>query len=113
MVVLCFLASCAKEGQELRTWRLDVNGGPYGVTVTLPGKIGELPNEEVDYTLTTEITLSPDQRGKQLTLVVDCFHAPLALRVDGTPIVERGDFAVGVSAFPFGPPLTDRPTLRL
>ena len=93
MIVIALLAGCAPEGVELHEWTLE------GRAVTLPrnGVAGGLPKRA--YTLTTTATLGDAQRGKPLTLIVECFHGDLAVRIDSTPVANIGDTMVGEHRF--------------
>ena len=85
VVAYAVLAGCAIEGTTLDAWTLDVAGGPRGIAVSLPSTLrSELPAGELDYTLTTTVTLRPELHGRSHALVFDCFHAPLAVTVNGT-----------------------------
>src|SRR5262249_24412750 len=70
-----------------------------GRAVTLPrnGVVGGLPKRQ--FTLTTTATLDPAQRGKPLTLIVECFHGELELRIDGKPVADIGEVMVGEHRF--------------
>jgi hypothetical protein len=79
----------APAGERLAQWTLDADGGPHEV-VMLPSNLwDQLHLREASYVLRTDVV--PEQRGQPLTLVVPCFHAPLALAVDGVAIVDIGD----------------------
>lgn len=114
VVVVCLVAGCATEGQPLREWTLDVDSGVRGVAVSLPGNLrDELPAGDLDYTLRTDVPLRADQRGRALALVVDCFHAPLALGINGTAIEAASGGMVGWWRFVIPPELTTSATLTV
>ena len=87
-LVLCvFLLGCASEGIELRRWTVAVEGTTIAVEV--PGHFAmELPWRELEYTMHATVELPPEYTERELTLVVPCFHRPLALRVDGAPVPD-------------------------
>jgi hypothetical protein len=122
LAVVAVLGACAAEGEPVHEWTLDVEGGPHGIAVTLPSSpFRELPPREVDYTIRTRVALSHEQRGKTLTLSLDCYHGPLALvagpaidRPDGgTPIDDIGDTGVGEHRYVIPKQLTDTDALAL
>src|SRR5262249_20765829 len=70
------------------------------VRVVLPNDLREkFHTREASYTLETDVELSAGQRGHAATLVLDCFHAPLALTVDGTDVKDTGEVGVGEHLF--------------
>ncbi|MGE5187297.1 MAG: serine/threonine-protein kinase, partial [Acidobacteriota bacterium] len=110
LVVLALVSACGSEGQPLRRWQLDVTGLPGARAVELPANLHRaLPAHELDYHLSTEASVTP---GAPVTLAIDCFHGRLGLEVDGTPVRDRGDVAVGEHRFAFVPE-RDRVTLVL
>jgi hypothetical protein len=105
-VVFVVLAGCSLDGRRLETWSLD------GRHVSLPSTlVRELAFRETDFVLTTDVALQPDERGRDLSVVFDCFHGDLALAVDGRRLEDRGDTAVGEHVF--HAPASDRASLHL
>jgi len=92
LVVVALLGvGCAPDGQRVREWKLDVDGGEHDVPVTLPGNVGvRFPTREMRYTLRAHADIDPAYRGRELTLVFPCFHRPLSLVANGKPIPEAG-----------------------
>jgi serine/threonine-protein kinase len=114
LVVVLAFAGCAAEGTPLRDWTVDAEGGPHATPITLPGNLKSLlVASVVEYTLRTEVTLRSEQQGRTLSLVVDCFHGPLALSVDGTSIEGSGDASVGSWRFVIPSSRTAQPRLSL
>ena len=94
-LVLVVLAGCAAEGEPVRNWTLTVDDRTE--PVTLPRYfLFALPLREAAYRLTTEVEL---EAGAPVTLVLECFHGDIALAVDGAPIPDVGDAAVGEHRF--------------
>jgi len=106
VILAGWLAGCA-DGRELTEWTLRVDGEPAAVDVTLPSNLlWRLPMRETDYQLVGEYTPTAEERGKTLTLVIECFHAPVELRVDGVVVPDDGDTYVGEHRWTIGPPTT-------
>jgi hypothetical protein len=103
------LGACTYAGRPLRTWHLDGGGD-----VTLPSTLAfTLPSHEADFELRDDVALARDERGRELTIVFDCFHGPLALTLDGREITDTGDTSVGEHAYVVPAVLTERPMLAL
>lgn len=108
------LVACGTRGRPIREWSLDVDGGPSGVTIRLPAHLRQfLPARDVDYTLRATVRLESSERGRPLSVMVDCFHGVLSLRVDGVPAEDVGDSGVGVRTFVIPRSSTDRNELTL
>jgi hypothetical protein len=110
LLILVLVAGCS-EGRPIRAWTLEVEGAP-GVAITLPNSLTpELPHREIDFAVRSEISLAPDERGHPLTLVLACYHGAVALDVDGVPVEDIGDIAVGEHRFVI--PAAQRDTIAL
>jgi hypothetical protein len=109
VVGLCVLArGWVSIGTPIPSWRL----GDH--SVTLPSSLyDELHTTVASYVLETDIVLAAEQRGQALTLGVDCFHAPLALTVDGAAVEDTGDVGVGEHRYRLDGSTTDRAQLHL
>jgi predicted Ser/Thr protein kinase len=92
LVVLVWLAGCAAEGRPLHAWDLVVDANAAApVAVRLPGNLfTDLPLRYTGYALHASVELADDERGRELSLVVPCFHRPLALAVDGVSVAPIG-----------------------
>jgi serine/threonine-protein kinase len=113
-LVLLVVAACAPDGQRIREWVVQGEGGRE--TVTLPGTPGgALGARQRDYTLSAEVAIDPARRGRTLTLIVPCFHGLLEATVDGAPLEDIGEVGVGEHRFVIAPELhrVDRLTLEL
>jgi len=104
----------APVGDPVSAWTLDVTGGPHDVRVTLPTNLyDQMQLRETDYTLATDLALTAEQRAHTLTLGLDCFHAPLALAIDGVPIADAGDVKFGEHRYVIDAALAGREHLHL
>jgi hypothetical protein len=83
------IAGCAG-GQPVAEWTLG-----DGTHVTLPATLAsELPLDAKDFTARTTVTID-----RPSTLVIDCFHGPLALLANGREIADIGESGVGEHRF--------------
>ena len=105
LVAIAFgLGACGAAGAPLTDWTLDARDGPHDQPITLPGSLTEyLSFREVDYTLTTEVTLAPDQRSTALTLTIDGVYGTLGVVTDGVRLDDIGDTDVGEHRFVIAP----------
>jgi hypothetical protein len=102
------------EGTPLLGWTLRVDGVSLDAQVIVPSRLpAHVRNSKAQYTLERELQLSPEQRGRPLTLTLACFHGHLALFVDGVAVVDAGDVAVGDHRYLIGEAITDRARLHL
>ena len=114
VLVLAVVASCAAEGEPIRDWTIDVDGGPQAVAVTLPGRFQRiLPFGEASYTLRASVPLRPDQHGRSLAVLVECFHGPLVFTANGAEIEDSEDGAGGSWRFVIPPAQTGGPAIAL
>jgi hypothetical protein len=108
ILVVAIMVGCAG-GESLPSWRLEVEGRAE-TAVTLPASLLlDVPFAARSYRLVADAPIPPGT-GEPITLVFDCFHGPLALRVDGVEIPDLGDVAVGEHRFVIAAP---RGTLHL
>jgi hypothetical protein len=113
LIILVLAAGCAADGTPLRQWTVDAAGSSPAV-VTLPGKIRALVGGgEIDFTLTTHVPLAESDQGRAYSLVVDCFHGPLALRVNGHEVEGAGTVGGGSWQFIIEAADTRTPELEL
>src|SRR5262249_12847994 len=102
----------ASGGDPIPEWTLHVKGRA-SVPVTLPGNLyDQLKFDDVHYTLEAHLPLS-DKRGQSLAMLLDCFHAPLELTVDGTRIADTGENGVGAHRYAIPASMTDRAAVHL
>jgi len=107
-LVLVGLAACAPTGRELPTWQVG------SATLTLPNRTyPALPFREIDFSLRDDVVLTSDERGRELSLRIGCYHGPLSLSVDGHALADQGDTAVGEHVYMLPAALTDRAVLAL
>ena len=104
------LVGCSVDGRPLRNWKLD-GGGDVHLPGVLVGRA--LLLRELDLVLRADVALEPSERGRDLTIVFDCYHGALALSADGHALVDTGDTGVGEHSFAVPAALTDRPALAL
>jgi hypothetical protein len=101
-------------GTALTEWRLHIDGAPHDVPLTLPNRLrSHFHNPETAYSLERELQLSPDQRGRPLTLTLVCFHDSLALLVDGVPVADAGDVDIGEHRYVIDGAMTNRAHIEL
>ncbi len=91
LILACalFLTGCAPGGGDiaLRAWTLRVAGGP-AKEITLPAHLdADLPARRTTYTLTTDLALSPDLRGRDLDLAFPTLQANASLEANGIAAV--------------------------
>jgi serine/threonine-protein kinase len=100
-----FLLGCSAEGRMLDRWLY------AGTEVSLPASslLGVLP-DTTPYSLSVEVEVADS--GPH-TLVLDCFHGELALRVNGDELEDIGDTAVGEHRFVIPERLTLPATVTL
>jgi protein kinase-like protein len=105
---------CARDGEPIADWTLDVDGGDREVAVTLPNTLrGPLHFGDSLYTLRRELVLAPDQRGRPLTFGIDCLHQRAVLRVDGVALPDLGDEGVGEHRYLIPATATERDRIVL
>jgi serine/threonine-protein kinase len=100
-------ARVSHHGPTLSTWTLHVDGTQRGAVVLPQNLFEHMLFRVVDYSLETAI----DKHAGPLTLNINCFHAPLALDVDGVRVADLGD-AGGTHQFVI-PAAADRQQLVL
>jgi hypothetical protein len=81
VIMLAFACACSVEGRLLPEW----TRGPSA--------------SDKPFALRHELVLGDAERGRTLTLHVDCFHAPLALHVDGVELPDYGVLRLGTHRF--------------
>jgi hypothetical protein len=90
------IAGCAAEGRPIAEWRLEGTS----TTVTLPSSLrSALLLGEMALALQAMVPLDPEERGRELLVVLDCEHGPVALEVDGQAVPDSGDAPVGAHRF--------------
>jgi hypothetical protein len=64
------------------SWTLTLDQGGAAQPVSLPARLA-LPDRPLRYTLSTEVVLPPELRGRSLTLAIPYFRALAELRANG------------------------------